>query len=139
MGQNALQETQEGDLLLEEDSTPQPSVFCLSLATILHIHTHRATHFHVLVPFYSAYFYLGQYFFCANHSCTVGRGHSSTSGGRLLTSLRKSCKSCNCSFLSLPVPAGAHTCNPRYECLTPPSSSSQMWRTEVGERVRNTA
>lgn len=51
MGQNALQETQEGDLLLEEDSTPQPSVFCLSLATILHIHTHRATLFTFWSPF----------------------------------------------------------------------------------------
>lgn len=39
MGQKALQETQEGDLLFEEDSTPQPSVFCLSLVTILHLHT----------------------------------------------------------------------------------------------------
>lgn len=55
---------------------------------------------------------------------------------RLLTSLRKSC---NCSFLSMPLSAGAYTCNPRYVCLTPPSSSSQMWHTGVGERVRNAA
>lgn len=133
-GTSALEETQEGDLLLEEDSAPQTTVFCLSLDTIIHIYTLSHS-----PPLLSAYFCLGQYFFCASHSCTVGRGHSSTSGEaeeRLVTSLRKSC---NCSFLSLLLSAGAYMCNPRYGCLTSPSSSSQMWHTEIGERIRNIA
>lgn len=138
MGQNALPETQEGDLLLEEDSTPQLSVFCLSGHHLPH--THTTTHFSHSPALLLCLLLSGTIFILCKPQLHCGQRPllhiRREAEERLLISLRKSC---NCSFLPMPLSAGAYTCNPRYGCLTPPSSSSQMWHTEVGERVRNTA
>lgn len=96
MGQNACQ---EGNLLLEEVSTPQSSVFCLSLATIPHPQIYICT----FPSLFTLLFLTGPMFFCESRSCSVGRGLSSTSGKR-----RKS-EFSNISQeglqLQLPVPA----------------------------------
>lgn len=57
MGQNALQETQEGDVLLEEAST----LFSASLWPPHYTDMHKYTLAHS-PPLLLCYFYLGQYF-----------------------------------------------------------------------------
>lgn len=112
MEQSAIQEGQEGDLLLEEASTPQASVFCLSLATIHHRHTHKYT-FVYSPPFLFCYFYLGQHS-SVKATAVLWAEASPPHPERderlsFLTSLRKNC---NCSFPSLPLTTGVCTRNP---------------------------
>ena len=102
---------------------PQPSVFCLPLATTLYRHA-QILSCSFPSPF-TLLFLFGPIFFCESRSCCVGRGLFSTSGKKrkrvsFLTSLRKSC---NCSFPSLPLTSGAYTCNPPSMCVTPHHSS----------------
>jgi len=101
---------------------PQPlkSLFSASLATTLHTHTHKYT-FVPSPPLLLCYFCLGQYFSvkaAAALWADASPPHPER-GGRLsfLTSLRKSC---NCSFLSLPLTTGVYIRNPGDVCLTPP-------------------
>lgn len=141
---------------------PQPlsPLFSASLWPPSYTHRERYTFAHS-PPLLLCYFYLGQYFSVKATAALWAEASPPhpERGGRLsfLTSLRKTC---NCSFLSLPLTTGAYTCNPRYVCLTPPfisgasapscisgqaqmpvpgNLSSQMQHAEAAERVGNTA
>lgn len=100
MGKNACQETQEGDLLLEKASTPQPFVFCLSLASIAN--THTQIYACTFPSPFTLLFLLSQCFYVKAAAAVWAEASPPHPERRervsFLTSLRKSC---NCSFLSL--------------------------------------
>lgn len=84
-------------------------------------YTYASAYIHtcMLCSPFTLLFLSGPILFCESHSCSVGRDLPEI-GGRLsfLTSLRKSC---NCSFLFLPLISRVYACNPTYYMYLTPS------------------